>query len=87
MRKPCSIPGMSFKELYKRILDREPYSNKLYNRKDDLSLSRLFADITSDILKYNVTAKEFDYYDGRRYARDTGSMVVENLMKTFIRIF
>ena len=41
---------------------------------NDKGIGRLFADVSGDRLRYNVNAKEFDTYDGKRWIEDTGGM-------------
>lgn len=68
-----------------KIIDLDPYNKDIYRKRDDLSLSRLFSDLFKDRARYNVTAKEWFYYDGRVWKRDTGSMNVEGYAKTFVK--
>ncbi len=72
-------------DVLKRIRTIDPYNAELYRKRDDLSLSRLFSEVFKDQARYNVTAKEWYYYDGRVWKRDTGTMVVEGYMKTFVK--
>ncbi len=41
---------------------------------NDKGAGRLFADVSGDRLRYNVTSKEWNYYDGKRWIEDTGGM-------------
>lgn len=76
---------VKFKDVLDRINDIDPYKKEIYRKRDDLSLSRLFSDVFIDHAKYNVTAREWFYYDGRVWKRDTGSMNVEGYAKTFVK--
>lgn len=84
MKEQCVKHGMKYEEASSRIAKLNPHSNPLYSNRDDLSISRLFAKVTEDKLKYNATAGLWDYYDGSKWTRDTGNMMVEKTMKVFI---
>ena len=61
-----------------RLLD--PAKNPLYST-DDVGNGRLFADVFGEIIRFNITTREFSYYDGKRWKRDEGSMIAERLAK------
>lgn len=77
--------GTTYKDVLKRITEIDPYNKEIYRKRDDLSLSRLFSVVFKDQARYNATAREWFYYDGRVWKRDTGTMVVEGYMKTFVK--
>lgn len=86
MSAHCVKHGIvKFKDILNKIRDLDPYNKDEYKKRDDLSMSRLFSDVTKDFARYNATAKEWFYYDGRVWKRDTESMNVENLAKTFFK--
>lgn len=76
---------IKFEDVLKRIREIDPYHKEIYRKRDDLTLSRLFSDVFRNRLRYNVTAKEYSFYDGRVWVRDTGSMITEGLLKTFVK--
>lgn len=76
---------VKYNDVIERINDINPHDKELYKKRDDLSLSRLFSDVFKDCARYNATAKEWYYYDGRVWKRDTGTMVIERYMKTFVK--
>lgn len=49
----------------------------------DKGLSALFAELFKDFCRYNTTAKEWFYYDGKRWASDPGAMRVSQKAKVF----
>lgn len=86
MTKPCRKGGIvSYDEMLDRVLKLDPYNDELYRKKNDLTLARLFSDALEDRIRYNATAKEWFYYDGRVWKRDTGTMIVESYVKTFFQ--
>lgn len=60
-----------------------PFENPLYKNTDDISTSRLFSFLFSDVARYNQTAKEWYFYDGIVWRKDFGGMKVESLAKVF----
>lgn len=86
MTENCARTGtVKYPEVIDRIRELDPLNKELYRKRDDLTLSRLFSDLFRDRLRYNVTAKEYSFYDGRVWIRDTGSMITEGLLKTFVK--
>ena len=63
----------------------KPAENPLYKSTDDISSGRLFADVFKEILRYNVTAKQWYYYDGRIWREDTEGMIADSLAKSLAR--
>lgn len=76
---------VKYKDVFNHIKKIDPYRKPLYSKRDDLTLARLFSDVFIDRARYNVTAKEWYYYDGNVWKRDVGSMNVESYAKTFIQ--
>lgn len=86
MTERCGKTGtIKYDDVLKRIKDLDPYHKEIYRKRDDLTLSRLFSDVFRDRLRYNVTTKEYAFYDGRVWVRDTGSMIAEGILKTFVK--
>ena len=82
----CGKTGtIKYQEVADRIRELDPYHKEIYRKRDDLTLSRLFSDVFRDRLRYNVTTKEYAFYDGRVWVRDTGSMITEGILKTFVK--
>lgn len=63
-----------------------PAENPKYSEFDDIALSRLFAEVVKNVLRYNTTQKSWNYYDGTRWIRDEGNMKASKHMKRFARI-
>ena len=63
----------------------KPAENPLYKSTDDISSGRLFADVFKEIMRYNVTAKQWYYYDGRIWQKDTGDLIADSLAKSLAR--
>lgn len=71
----------SSNEILKRLREIDPEHNPLYEKKEDLSSARLFADIYKDRIRFNATANEWYVYDGKTWSRDIGGMKVEQYAK------
>jgi len=76
---------VKFDGMLKRIKELDPYRSEMYRKKNDLTLARLFSDVLGDRIRYNATAKEWFYYDGRVWKRDIENMIVESYAKTFFQ--
>lgn len=76
---------VKYKDVRDKITELDPYNDEIYKKRDDLSVARLFSDVFRDLARYNATAKEWFYYDGRVWKRDTGTMIVEGYAKTFFK--
>lgn len=48
---------------------------------NDKGNGQLFADVYKDILRYNATAREWYWFDGKRWKQDTGGMIAERKAK------
>ena len=67
-------------EVLNTVKSLDPAKNPIYST-DDVGNGRLFSDVFGDVCRYNVTTKEFSIYDGKRWKRDEGSMIAEQLAK------
>ncbi len=65
------------------IRNLDPANNPAYKKLDGISLSRLFSDVTKDIIRYNVTQKAWNVYDGMVWKPDLESMETERIAKIF----
>ena len=68
------------KEVLDAVKKLDPANNSLYST-DDVGNGRLFSDVFGTVCRYNVTTREYSYYDGKRWKRDDGSMFAERLAK------
>lgn len=76
--------GVNFRLLQKlRMLS--PEKSYAYN---DMGTSKLFADIYKSQLRYNTTAKQWYFYNGKVWQEDTGAMIarqkIDELSKTLL---
>ena len=71
--------------MMKIIEEIDPIHDPLFSRRDDISLSRLFAEILKDHARYNTTSKEWFFYDGVTWRIDLQSLHLERLAKIFGR--
>lgn len=86
MAKHYHKDGMvNFDEMLSRIERFDPYNDEIYRKMNDLTLARLFSDVLEDRVRYNATAKEWFYYNGKVWKRDTETMIVESYTKTFFQ--
>lgn len=69
--------GINFRLLdkLKKLTPEERYSQ------NDIGISKLFADIYKTKLRYNVTAKQWYYYNEKVWKEDTGGMITLQKMK------
>ena len=65
-------------KLLEQITELNPH--KKYST-DDKGLGELFADVYKDTCRYNITAKEWYFFNGKIWTEDTGSMNVSRLAK------
>lgn len=63
--------------LMDRIRELKPERYEL----NDKGNGKLFADTYRDILRFNATAKEWYWFDGKRWQQDTGGMIAEGKAK------
>lgn len=69
--------GINFRLLdkLKKLAPEKRYSQ------NDIGMSELFADIYKTKIRYNVTAKQWYYYNGKVWREDTGGMITLQKMK------
>ncbi len=79
----CLVQNATSDSVYKRLCDIDPYHQNCFCKLRDVELSQLFADIFRERIRYNITAKQWYYYDGVRWSPDTGGVGVEKLAKAF----
>ena len=65
------------------VLERLSELNPSNYHYSDRGTSELFADVLRSELRYNTTAKEWYYYDGKVWKRDSGAMEVHAKAKQF----
>lgn len=70
-------------KILKEIKKLDPFRNPEYQSKDEITIGRLFSDVTKDIVRYNTKAKSWYYYDGIRWTRDEEAMITERCAKCF----
>lgn len=73
------------KEILEKVTELDPLHNLKYQKCDEITLGRMFADTFQNVMKYNVTAKAWYVYDGIVWREDTGSVLVGKLAETFTR--
>lgn len=69
--------GINFRllEKLKKLTPEKRYTH------NDIGISKLFADIYKTKIRYNVTAKQWYYYNGKVWREDTGGMITLQKMK------
>lgn len=69
--------GINFRLLdkLKKLTPEKRYSH------NDIGISKLFADIYKTKIRYNITAKQWYYYNGKVWREDTGGMITLQKMK------
>lgn len=69
--------GINFRllEILKKLTPEKRYSQ------NDIGMSELFSDIYKSQLRYNVTARQWYYYNGKIWKEDTGAMITLQKMK------
>ena len=70
-------------EILQKIRALKPYRNDEFQRTDDITLAKLFANLFHQIVRFNTTANTWYVYDGVRWITDEGNMVVDSLMKDY----
>lgn len=76
---------VSYNDMLSRIRKLDPYNDDLYKKRNDLTQARLFSSTLEDRIRYNATAKEWYYYNGKVWKRDIENMIVESYAKTFFQ--
>lgn len=82
-RFPAGESITSAETFFQAITALDPFHQERYRRLRDLERSRLFADVSRDIIRYNVTAKQWFIYDGTRWCMDEGGIAADLLAKDF----
>lgn len=77
-----AIPAVYSTEIVERLQELDAANEALYSW-SDMGDSALFADIYSDTHRYCPEWKEWAYFDGRIWARDTANEKVRQSMKEF----
>lgn len=65
-------------EYIRRLSDIQPEDTRTL---DDKGFSSIFADMFKDELRYNVTAGEWFFFDGRRWVQDNGGLFAQRLAR------
>lgn len=69
--------------LYKKLLEIQPEKTREYN---EMGFSQIFSELFSDELIYNVTAKQWFYYDGVRWREDVGGVYAAERAKEMYKL-
>ena len=69
--------------LYKKVCDIQPEKTREYIEMD---FSQIYSELFSDELIYNVTAKQWFYYDGIRWREDVGGVQAAEKAKEMYRV-
>lgn len=69
--------------LYKRVCDIQPEKTREYN---EMGFSQIYSELFSDELVYNVTAKNWFFYDGIRWREDVGGVQAAEKAKEMYRL-
>lgn len=69
--------GVNFRmlEKLKKLIPEKRYSH------NDIGMSELFADMFKSQLRYNTTAKQWYYFNGKVWKEDSGAMIARQKMK------
>ena len=65
-------------DLVEHLKELQPHAKYQWN---DKGLGALFGDVYKNLARYNVTAKEWYYYDGKVWKRDNGNMQASRFAK------
>lgn len=69
--------------LYKKVCDIQPEKTREYN---EMGFSQIYSELFSDELVYNVTAKNWFFYDGIRWREDVGGVQAAEKAKEMYRL-
>ncbi len=69
--------------MLKKLKKLSPEKRYAYN---DIGMSELFADMFKSQLRYNVTAKEWFYFNGKVWKEDTGAIIALQKMKELSKV-
>lgn len=75
--------NVTLNNVYKKLCGFAPLENPKYRQYDGIAFSRLFSDVFSSVLRYNVTARAFMTYDGTRWIIDADNITAEGYAKLF----
>lgn len=56
-------------------------SDPEYHEETDIGLARIFSAVFGSVARYNVTSRSYFIFDGKRWKKDDGDMIVERLAK------
>lgn len=74
--------GINFR-LLDKLKELTPEKRYTYN---DIGMSKLFADIYKTKIRYNVTVKQWYYFNGKVWKEDTGGMITFQKMKELSKV-
>lgn len=72
-------------EILNAIKELNPLKNDKYINTDDITNGLLFADVFGEVVRFNVTAKQWYIFDGIVWREDTGGIITEGLAQRFQR--
>ena len=75
--------GERYNTLFKRICNIQPEKTREYN---EMGFSQIYSELFSDELIYNVTAKNWFFYDGIRWREDVGGVYAAEKAKEMYRL-
>lgn len=52
-----------------------------YREENDIGLAKIFSAIFGNVARYNITSRTYFIFDGKRWLKDDGDMIVERLAK------
>lgn len=73
-------------EILEVLNELNPLKNILYEIRDEITFGRLFSDTFKSVLRFNVTAKQWYFYDGAVWKEDTGGVITGGCAEKFARI-
>ena len=62
-----------------KLKEKKPETMSL----NEKGLSSIFSDVFKDVLRWNVTQREWFYYDGKHWSKDEGGMYAARMAKQF----
>ncbi len=74
---------ISKSDMMEKITELNVFQNPKYRNMSDISLSKAFADCLKNVCRFNTTAREWYCYDGIKWCKDEGHVVIEKLGKEF----
>lgn len=77
---------MNKKDLEHEIRKRNPYSNALYAKFDEIAVSQLFGDVMRNYARFDPMAKSWWIYNGVKWEKDPDGLTVEQKAKVFQEI-